>query len=183
MTTADQTQLHAEIEQRFPDNTTEEITPAVVRDFLHELVDASGEPTGNGASYSDDQAREVARQLLLDAVTTGLSITEDAQTGQVALTVGVYGRLYFDTPRGGSGTGNLAQSDFPIRPQEQGVYQWVRDSNVDRVDMSYAGGAFSGSLADFKIRSFSLLSGQEYTITLTPLDVNAYTFLDLERIA
>jgi hypothetical protein len=33
--------LHAEIELRFPDNTNEEITPLVVREFLHEVVDSA----------------------------------------------------------------------------------------------------------------------------------------------
>jgi hypothetical protein len=39
MTALDRPDLHAAIEQRFPDNTNERITPELLRDGLHEIVD------------------------------------------------------------------------------------------------------------------------------------------------
>ena len=39
--------LHAEIEQRFADNTSEEITPLTTRSFLHELVDSAYLPASD----------------------------------------------------------------------------------------------------------------------------------------
>ena len=58
--------LHAQIEQDFPDNTTEEITPADVRDFLHKLVDSATLPASDGSGgYSDAQAKAAALASLL----------------------------------------------------------------------------------------------------------------------
>ena len=41
MTTQEKQHLHGEIDLRFPDNTTGDITPSDVRDFLHGFVDAA----------------------------------------------------------------------------------------------------------------------------------------------
>jgi hypothetical protein len=44
--------LHAEIELRFPDNTSELITPELVRQFLHELVDSALLPASDPLDLS-----------------------------------------------------------------------------------------------------------------------------------
>jgi hypothetical protein len=57
--------LHAAIEQRFPDNTNEEITPERLRDGLHELVDSAFLP----ASDKLPAAQVTAQLLGLDPAT------------------------------------------------------------------------------------------------------------------
>lgn len=136
---------------------------------------------GGGGSYSDEDAQDAAAAQLLAAQQRGVRVSQDTNTKQLTIenTVLVYGRLYFNTAK--SGTGNLVRSNFAITPAEEAVYAWAGDSNVDRVELKSAGSLFAGTLAQFKALNFSFLSGQDYYVVLTPLDVNAPAFLDLRR--
>jgi hypothetical protein len=135
-----------------------------------------------GSGYTDEQAQAAAAAQLLAAQQNGVRITQDAHTKQLTIenTVLVYGRLYFNSPR--PGTGNLVRSNFSLTPAEEAAYGWAGDSNVDRVELSSAGSLFSDTLAKFKALNFSLLAGQEYYIVLTPIDVNAPASLTLKRL-
>jgi hypothetical protein len=61
------TDLHAEIDLRFPNNTTELITPPIVRAFLHNLVDSALLVASDKLSLSKSVTLAQARALLTTA--------------------------------------------------------------------------------------------------------------------
>ncbi len=179
--------LHAAVELRFPDNTTGEITPADVRDFLHALLDSAQLPATDGqpAGLTLDQVQEAAAQQLLASAQTGISIMRDVQTGRLAITNTQpdLRELFFTCPA--SGAGNLQRYEFRLRyPMQEGAYAWVGDSNIAQIEFQAQGQPFSGTIEQFRSQTFSLFfnSTTTYSALITPVNVNQPCVLEMVQL-
>lgn len=100
--------LHAAVEQRFPDNTSEEITPETTREFLHALIDtataapAGPPPSAAAAAVALSRPGSTQVRLKLNAVAAGRPL---AKPGVAGLGLVLVPRGTSPTSGGGSSPG------------------------------------------------------------------------------